>query len=104
MHVEYVPSAYYAVRQVRLRPEEYRRLWAAIRASFLLDPSGRPIRIDHPGYGRSDAFYWATGKFHALRTCNSWSADRLRIAGVKTSLWPPFVQGLTWRYRKVGED
>ena len=50
-------------RAIRLRPEEYRRLWAAIRADFELDatagPSGSTIR----GYGRSDAFYWATGKF-----------------------------------------
>ena len=31
MHVEYVPSPAYAVREIRLRPEEYRRVWAAIR-------------------------------------------------------------------------
>jgi uncharacterized protein (TIGR02117 family) len=100
MHVEYVPSPYYAVRQIRLRPEEYRRLWAAIRADLMLDSSGRPIRMDHPGYGPSDAFYRATGKASAFRTCNSWAAGRLRLAGVKTSLWPPFVQGLVWRYRR----
>lgn len=104
MHVEWVSNPAYVDRAIRLRPEEYRRLWAAIRADFQLGGDGKPIRIDHPGYGRSDAFYWATGKFHALRTCNSWAADRLRIAGVRTSLWPPFVQGLTWRYRKVSED
>jgi uncharacterized protein (TIGR02117 family) len=104
MHVEYVPSAYYAVRQVRLRPEEYRRLWAAIRASFLLDPSGRPIRIDHPGYGRSDAFYRATGKANAIRTCNAVAADWLRLSGVKTSAWPPFASGFIWRYRRYGQS
>ena len=91
-------------RAIRLRPEEYRRLWAAIRADFALDERGGPSRIDHPGYGRSDAFYWATGKFNALKTCNTWAAGRLRLAGVKTSLWPPFVQGFVWRYRKVSED
>ena len=104
MHVEWVSNPAYVDRAIRLRPEEYRRLWTAIRADFEVGRDGRPVRIDHPGYGRSDAFYWATGRFHALRTCNSWSADRLRIAGVKTSLWPPFVQGLAWRYRKVSED
>ena len=104
MHVEWVSNPAYVDRAIRIRPEEYRRLWAAIRADFEPDRDGKPIRIDQPGYGRSDAFYWATGKFHALRTCNSWAADRLRIAGVKTSFWPPFVQGLTWRYRKVSED
>ena len=104
MHVEWVRDPSYAVRAIRLRPEEYRRLWAAIRADFQLDASGRPALIDHPGYGPSDAFYRATGKASAIRTCNSWAADRLRLAGVRTSLWPPFVQGLTWRYRKLGED
>jgi len=102
MHVEYVPSPYYAVRQIRLRPEEYRRLWAAIRANFVLDAHGRPRRIDHPGYGPADAFYRATGKASAIHTCNAVVADWLRLAGVKTSLWPPFVRGLVWRYRKTG--
>ena len=101
MHVEYVPNPYYAVRQIRLRPEEYRRLWAAIRADFELDRRGRPERIDHPGYGPADAFYRATGKANAARTCNAVAANWLRLAGVKTSLWPPFVSGLIWRYRKT---
>ena len=100
LHVEYVPSPYYAVRQIRLRPQEYRRLWAAIRADFALDRRGRPQRIDHPGYGPSDAFYRATGRENMFRTCNSWAAGRLRLAGVRTSLWPPFVSGLVWRYRR----
>jgi len=104
MHVEYVPSPYYAVRQIRLRPEEYRRLWAAIHADFALDPRGRPLRIAHPGYGPTDAFYRAVGKESAVRTCNSWVANWLRLAGVKASLWPPFVQGLVWRYRKTGQS
>ena len=104
MHVEWIANPDYMDRAIRLRPEEYRRLWAAVRADFRLDADGKPERIDHPGYGPSDAFYWANGKFHALKTCNSWAADRLRLAGVKTSLWPPFAQGLTWRYRRIGAD
>ena len=103
MHVESVSDPRYALREIRLRPEEYRRLWAAIRADFTLDANGRPLRLGHPGYGCCDAFYRATGKANAIRTCNSWVADRLRVAGVKTSLWPPFVQGLAWRYRKTGQ-
>ena len=52
MHVEYVPSPYYAVRQIRLRPEEYRRLWAAIRADFALD-ARRPAAAHRPSRLRS---------------------------------------------------
>ena len=101
MHVEYVPSPYYAVRQIRLRPEEYRRLWSAIRADFALDARGRPQRIDHRGYGDADAFYRASGEASAIRTCNAVVAEWLRLAGIKTSAWPPFAAGLVWRYRKV---
>ena len=104
MHVEYVANPAYAVRQIRLRPQEYRRLWAAIRTDFALDDRGRPQRIAHPGYGPSDAFYHAVGKESALRTCNSSVANWLRLAGVKTSAWPAFVQGLVWRYRKVPQS
>jgi uncharacterized protein (TIGR02117 family) len=100
MHVEYVPGINVEVREIRLRPEEYRRLWTAVRADFALDSRGRPQRIDHPGYGPKDAFYRAVGRASAFRTCNSWVADKLRLAGVKTSLWPPFEQGLLWRYRR----
>jgi len=101
MHVEYVPSPYYAVREIRLRPEEYRRLWAAIRAEFALDAHGHIQRIDHPGYDCCDAFYRSGGKASILRTCNGWAAGRLRLAGIQTSLWTPFVQGLVWRYRRT---
>ena len=100
MHVEYVRDPYYAQRQIRLRPEEYRRLWAAVRADLVLDSRGRPQRIDHPGYGPSDAFYRATGQANAIRTCNAVAANWLRLAGVKVSIWPPFDNGLVWRYRR----
>ena len=101
MHVEYVSNPSYAARQIRLRPDEYRRLWSAIRADLALDRQGRPQRIDHPGYGSADAFYRATGKASAIRTCNAVVANWLRLAGVKASLWPRFVNGLTWRYRRA---
>ena len=103
MHVEWVADPRYAAREILLRPEEYRRLWAAVRADLALDAAGRPSHIDHPGYGNADAFYRARGKASAIHTCNSWAAQKLRLAGIKTSLWSPFVQGLVWRYRKADQ-
>jgi len=98
MHVERLAAPGADLRAVRLRPEEYRRLWAAIRAQFDLDAHGRPQQIDHPGYGADDAFYRGRGKASALATCNVWIADQLRLAGIKTSLWSPFAEGVMWRY------
>ena len=103
MHVQWVRDPTYAAKQIRLTPAEYRRLWASIRSEFQLSPEGKPIRIDHPGYGFGDAFYHGIGKANAISTCNQWSADRLRVAGVEAPLWSPFVQGLVWRYRTPGE-
>lgn len=104
MHVEWVRDPTYSARAVRLTPEQYRRLWASIRAGFRLDSKGRPVLIDHPGYGPSDAFYEGVGQTNAVHTCNQWAASRLRLAGVKAPLWSPFVNGLTWRYREAGQS
>jgi len=103
MHVEYVADPTYAAREIRVTPEQYRRLWAAVRASFALDSRGRPVRIDHPGYGPGDAFYEGVGRASAIDTCNHWLASRLRLAGIKAPLWSPFVEGLVWRYRKADQ-
>lgn len=104
MHVEWVTDPSYATRAIRLTPEQYRRLWAAIRAGFVLDDNGRPIRIDHPGYWQRDAFYEGVGKASAIDTCNQWVASRLRLAGVRAPLWSPFVQGLSARYRSADQS
>ena len=98
IHVEYTADPTYAARSIRVTPEQYRRLWASIRAEFRFDAQGRAVRIDHPGYGPRDAFYDGVGRASALSTCNNWIASRLRLAGVKVSAWSPFVQGLVWRY------
>jgi len=104
MHVEWVENPAYAARAIRLTPEQYRRLWAAIREGFQLDADGKPIRIDHPGYGPRDAFYRGSGKANAIHTCNQWAANRLRLAGVKAPLWSPFVQGLVAYYRPADQS
>lgn len=103
VHVEWIDDPAVNARAIRLRPAEYRRLWSAIRAGFALDAAGLPQRIPHPGYGPNDIFYRGVGRASAINTCNVWAADRLRIAGVRSSLWSPFAQGLDWRYRKADQ-
>lgn len=103
MHVEWVRDPAYAVREIRLTAEQYRRLWAAVRAGFALGNDGRAAALDHPGYWKRDAFFAGTGKASAIDTCNQWVASRLRLAGVEAPLWSPFTQGLAWRYRPIGD-
>lgn len=98
VHVEWVADPTYSAREIRLRPEEYRRLWTAIRSEFR---DGRATKISHKGYGQADAFYLGVGRTSAFNTCNNWIASRLRLAGIEAPLWSPFVEGLVWRYRKA---
>lgn len=93
VHVQHIPAPVAAddVRRVVLRPEEYRRLAAFIRASVV--PGARR----YSGYGRYDVFYQSRGHYSARRTCNAWTGDALRHAGVRTGAWTPFpVTVLGW--------
>jgi uncharacterized protein (TIGR02117 family) len=91
MHVEYVdsPGAYDA-RHVRLSAEQYRRLAAFIRDSFVRDAGGAVRRIDAPGYFGTDAFYEAKPTYTFWYTCNEWTRRALAAAGVTTAWWAPF--------------
>lgn len=86
MHVGHLPfpAPDADSRAITLRPAEYRRLAAFIRASFA------PRGWHRPGYFSNDAFYEARGRYSALRTCNTWTGDALRYAGVRIGAWTPF--------------
>ena len=86
LHVEHVPAPRDGPdeRRIVLRPEEYRRL-----ATFIITArvgGGRRW----PGYGANDVFYQARGRYSALHTCNSWTGEGLRAAGVRVARWTPF--------------
>jgi uncharacterized protein (TIGR02117 family) len=94
MHVEHVPAPAAgdtSVRAIMLRPDEYRRLAAFVQASFA------PAGTVHRGYGGYDAFYTARGHYSAVRTCNAWTGEALRRAGVRVGRWTPFpITVTTW--------
>ena len=71
-------------RPLRLRPQEYERLRSFIAATL----ADRPQHLR--GYTPTDSFYAARGRYSALRTCNVWTGDALRQAGVRTGWWTPF--------------
>jgi uncharacterized protein (TIGR02117 family) len=92
MHVDFVPEPRLGsdVRTIVLRPDEYRRLTAFVRASFAGKGSV-------PGYADYDAFYPATGGYSAIRTCNAWTGEALKAAGMRMGAWTPFpVTVMAW--------
>lgn len=76
------------IRTLILSEAEYRRLSAYIRASFRLNAAGQSQPVK--GYGPADSFYEGRGHYDAFTTCNSWTGDALRHAGVRVGAWTPF--------------
>ncbi|OYY76186.1 MAG: hypothetical protein B7Y43_16385 [Sphingomonas sp. 28-62-20] len=87
VHIEHVswPAPGEDQRVVVLRPAEYQKLASFIRAS--MDGAHPAHRF---GYDRHDAFYQGRGRYDAIRTCNAWTGDALRHAGVRIGVWTPF--------------
>jgi uncharacterized protein (TIGR02117 family) len=84
-------------RPIILDHSQYLRLVAFIRGSFRTDANGRTIPLLGRGYGNSDVFYEAVGRYNAVYTCNQWTGEALRRAGVRTGLWTPLSQSVMWR-------
>jgi uncharacterized protein (TIGR02117 family) len=103
MHVEYVRRPQdYDTRLLWLSADEYLQLVAYVRAGFERDPAGAPIRIDHPGYFATDAFYEGIGSYSPVLTSNEWVRRGLAQAGVRTARWAPFDRALLWQARQAG--
>ncbi len=79
-------------KQLRVTPGQYHRIIAQIRATFLLDKQGRSTA--HPAYGPNNLFYDSYGHYDAFHTCNSWTGDVLRRAGVRIGIWTPLPGGI----------
>ncbi|PHR21268.1 MAG: TIGR02117 family protein [Sphingopyxis sp.] len=95
IHVDHLryPQAYPPYRRrLKVSEAEYRKIAAAIEARFVLDDEGRAQPT--PGYGQYDLFYRSRGHYSALHTCNNWTSDVLRQAGIRTGLWTPFQGGV----------
>ena len=101
MHVDHAPlpvaDEYH--RPMVLGRDQYRRLVGYIADSFQLDADGRSMPLLGRGYGGSDAFYESRRAYNFVRTCNEWTGEALRTAGVRMGVWTPLAQSIMWRLR-----
>ncbi len=108
MHIEFrpAPADYvdfeaFQMRRASIGREHYRALVAFIQASFHLDPAGRPVPIPFPPaladayWNGPSGFYEAGGHYSLFRTCNVWTTEAMRTAGLPTPWWSPFPGGVT---------
>ncbi len=65
----------------------------AILESFELK-NEKPIRVNHKGYTQQDCFYEAKGTYSMFYTCNVWTSNTLKAAGIKIGVWTPLESGI----------
>jgi uncharacterized protein (TIGR02117 family) len=91
MHVDIagdivVPHA--NVTAIEIGDVQYEALLRFILDSFARS-GGQPVLIPGVQYGEHDRFYEANGYFTAVLGCNTWTAEGLREAGLRTGWWNP---------------
>ena len=98
MHVDHFhePQPRDYQRPIRLTRDQYRRLTRYLLASFDYR-GGRWIPLIGRGYGPSDVFYESRRPYNFTRTCNEWTGEALRAAGVRTGVWTPLSQSIMAR-------
>lgn len=84
---------------VDLSKEQYKKLVQYLLNTFKPGEDGEIKPIPGLHYDSNDAFYPAKGTFTLFRTCNTWTNNGLKYAGLEASLWTPFEEGIFWRYR-----
>lgn len=84
------------VHQLDLSERQYGKLVAFIAQTFATDEAGGGDVISGASQGFGDIFYLARPRFSPIYTCNVWTGQALRAAGVRMGRWTPFVQSVEW--------
>jgi len=87
--------------KVCLTDDEYQKIVDYILISFKLGPDNKIIKIEHPGYGDYDLFFESSLKFHLFKTCNVWTNQGLKKAGIRTSMWTPYDRPLLYQLSQI---
>jgi uncharacterized protein (TIGR02117 family) len=103
LHVSYLQAADLAgAYSLPLSSMQYRALQRYVLASLKTAGRAEPVAGMH--YDDNDAFYEARGRYSLFMTCNTWTGESLRQAGVKVSRWTPFDTLVTWYLTPASPD
>ncbi len=80
---------------------QYAQLVRHVRAALAApDSAGARQLRQATGYGGADFFFRARGRYHALRTCNDWTTQGLRRAGIRAPLKSPLAAPVLFQVRR----
>ncbi len=87
-------------KKISISKSEYLKIIAFMESSFKLADSTDYILIPDASYGKNDLFYEAKGRYSLFYTCNTWTNNCLKAAGMKACLWTLFDKGIFYHYQK----
>ena len=101
LHLEFseMPPSAEKTIPIEISRDQYLNLTAFLEDSFELDVEGNVQPIQNLHYTNRDAFYKAKGSLSLFKTCNTWTNNGLKTAGLKACLWTPFPEGILYIYR-----
>lgn len=101
LHVDWLSREELGTRVWRLplRPAQYAAVVDHVRAT--LGPGADAVPVPGASYRGSDAFFEARGAYDVVTTCNTWTGDALRSAGVRVSRWTPFAPNVVAHLDRV---
>lgn len=84
-------------KSIKISQKQYQKL-VTYYQSTLKRSSEKIQLIENKGYTAFDNFYEAKGTYSFLKTCNVFTNDALKQAGIKAPFWSPFANGLIKHY------
>lgn len=88
--------------ELSLTSEQFDGLCSYIHRSYEVHEGGLPIALGDGLYGQSQ-FFRAKGNYYFPRTCNVWTAEALRTAGLPVSPGLSLTaDGVLWQVRRFG--
>lgn len=78
------------VKKIVISVAQYTHLLQYIESGFQKNAADEFLLIRGAHYGKQDCFYEAIGVYSLFKTCNCWTSQGLKDAGVNTAVWAPF--------------
>ena len=88
-------------KKISISKEAYRKIISFVESSFQQTELNAYILIPDVSYGSNDVFYEAKGRYSLFYTCNTWTNNCLKAAGMKACLWTLFDKGIFYQYRTL---
>ncbi len=99
-HVELLrlrPVVSSSLMKTKISQEQYQQLVSFVEASIAQTGDGAlPEPIADVGYSDRDLFFPAVGRYHLFQTCNCWTGNAMRAAGIKVGKFTPLPKSVFW--------